>query len=87
MLVGAAADRWDVEPAECDTADGFVIHGGKRLAFGELAEEAADRSRRAAARCGRSAAAAIGQPLPRLDLPAKIDGSLRFAGDVRLART
>ena len=27
-----------------------------------------------------------GEPLPRLDLPAKSDGSLRFAGDVRLPR-
>ena len=26
----------------------------------------------------------LGKPLPRLDLPAKSDGSLRFAGDVRL---
>ena len=26
----------------------------------------------------------IGEPLPRLDGPAKTDGSLRFAGDVRL---
>ncbi len=27
-----------------------------------------------------------GQPLPRLDLPAKSDGSMRFAADVRLPR-
>src|SRR3546814_4276538 len=25
-----------------------------------------------------------GRPLPRLDLPSKVDGSARFAGDVRL---
>jgi isoquinoline 1-oxidoreductase beta subunit len=25
-----------------------------------------------------------GQPLPRLDLPSKVDGSAQFAGDVRL---
>ena len=44
MLVGAAADRWNVDPAECDTADGFVINGVRTFTFGELAEEAADRS-------------------------------------------
>ena len=44
MLVGAAADRWNVDPGECDTADGFVINGGRTFTFGELAEEAADRS-------------------------------------------
>jgi len=27
-----------------------------------------------------------GEPLPRLDLPAKSDGSLRFASDLRLPR-
>ena len=42
-------------------------------------------ARRASRRSGRSdSARLIGQPLPRLDLPAKSDGSLRFAGDVRL---
>ena len=44
MLIGAAADRWNVDPSECDTADGFVLHGGKTFTFGELAEEAAGRS-------------------------------------------
>ena len=53
--------------------------------FGELAEEAAACSppRRPALR-QRHAARLIGKPLPRLDAPAKADGSLRFAGDVRL---
>ena len=85
MLIAAAAERWGVEPAECDTADGFVIHEGKTLGFGELAEEAAridppENPQRRESRTGRL----MGQGLPRLDLPAKSDGSLRFAGDVRL---
>jgi len=85
MLVGAAADRWNVDPWACDTADGFVINGVRTVTFGELAEEASDRSPpgRAPLRTstkGRS----IGQPLQRLDGPAKCDGSWRFAADVRL---
>ena len=74
---------------ECETADGFVINGARTFTFGELAEEAADRTPAAqpaaspirpsrgwsASRCGGSMR------------PAKTDGSLRFAGDVRLART
>jgi isoquinoline 1-oxidoreductase beta subunit len=85
MLVGAAADRWDVAAGECDTADGFVINGVRTFGFGELAEEAADRSPPASpplrqSRRGRL----IGQPLPRLDGPAKATGEMRFAGDVRL---
>jgi isoquinoline 1-oxidoreductase beta subunit len=44
MLVGAAADRWNVDPSECQVADGFVIHGVHTFTFGELAEEAAAHS-------------------------------------------
>jgi isoquinoline 1-oxidoreductase beta subunit len=85
MLVGAAADRWNVSPSECETGDGFVINGGRTLNFGELAEEAADRSppRQPTLRKA-SKGRLIGEPLQRLDGPAKADGSLRFAGDVRL---
>ena len=84
MLIGAAADRWNVDPSTCETADGFVISGVRTATFGELAEEAADRS--PPARPPLRAAdkqRLIGQPLQRLDGPAKSDGSWRFAGDVR----
>jgi isoquinoline 1-oxidoreductase beta subunit len=86
MLVGAAADRWNVDASECETADGFVINGVRTFTFAELAEEAADRSppRKPQLRTTNKARL-IGQPLQRLDGPAKCDGSLRFAGDVRLA--
>lgn len=84
LLVRAAARQWNVDPDDCDAADGAVIHRERRLGFGALAEAAAGiepgepQLRKAGS--GRLA----GQPLPRLDLPAKSDGSLRFAGDVRL---
>jgi isoquinoline 1-oxidoreductase subunit beta len=84
MLVGAAADRWNVAPSECETADGYVIHGGNTFTFGELAEEAADRTPPLKPELRQSARPRLmGQPLQRLDGPAKADGSLRFAGDVR----
>jgi isoquinoline 1-oxidoreductase beta subunit len=85
MLIGAAADRWDVDADQCETADGFVINGGRTFSFGELAEEAADRTpplrppRRATTK-----ERLLGEALQRLDGPAKTNGSLRFAGDVRL---
>jgi isoquinoline 1-oxidoreductase beta subunit len=85
MLVGAAADRWNIDPSECDTADGFVISGGRTLTFGELAEEAADRTPPRNPPLRQSTKSRlIGQPVQRLDGPAKSDGSWRFAGDVRL---
>ena len=84
LLVRVAAARWDVDPGQCDSADGFVIHGPQRLGFGELAEEAAglEPGKPVLRRTGSGRLA--GQSLARLDLPAKSDGSLRFAGDVRL---
>ena len=85
MLVGAAADRWNIDPSECDTADGFVINGVRTFTFGELAEEAAGRSPPSNAPLKQTTKGRlIGQPLQRLDAPAKADGSWRFAGDVRL---
>jgi isoquinoline 1-oxidoreductase beta subunit len=87
LLCEAAADRWGVGASECDTDGGFVLHEGKRLAFGEVAAEAArlrppDNPALRALE-GRKLA---GKALPRLDLPAKSDGSFRFASDVRLPR-
>ena len=87
MLVGAAADRWNVAPAECETGDGFVINGGRTFTFGELAEEAADRSPPSHAPLRDSAKGRlVGQPLIGSTDRRRRDGSWRFAGDVRLAR-
>ncbi|HEX8842022.1 MAG TPA: molybdopterin cofactor-binding domain-containing protein, partial [Sphingomicrobium sp.] len=85
MLVAAAADRWNVSPSECETADGFVISGARTFTFGELAEEAADRTppRQPALRTTPNGRL-IGQPLQRLDGPAKASGRMQFAADVRL---
>jgi isoquinoline 1-oxidoreductase beta subunit len=85
MLVGAAASRWKVRQSECETGDGFVINGDRTFTFGELAEEAAGRSAPRKPELRKATKARlIGEPLPRLDGPAKSDGSLRFAADVRL---
>ncbi len=42
LLVAAAAKRWNVEATECTTSNGFVMHAktGKKLSYGELAEDA-----------------------------------------------
>ena len=87
LLCQAAASRWGVNSAECDTEGGFVVHEGKRLGFGEVSADAA-RFEPPEAPVLRvpGAGKLAGKPLPRLDLPAKSDGGLRFAGDVRLPR-
>ena len=85
LLCAAAAGRWNVDAAECDTADGLVLHRGKTLPFARLAEEAAGlRAPSNPPRRARGSGRLSGKPLPRLDLPAKSNGSFRFAADVRL---
>jgi isoquinoline 1-oxidoreductase beta subunit len=92
MLCMAAADRWGVNYEECVTQGGLVTHGGKQLAFAALAEEAArydppDPPPLKPSPYGEVpeiAGADQAIAFPRLDLPAKADGSFLFAGDVRL---
>lgn len=84
LLMAEAAERWDVAAAECDTSAGFVTHEGKKLGFGELAEAAARRPLPSRPLLRATPGGLVGQPLPRLDAVPKSNGSLRFAGDVRL---
>jgi len=85
LLCKAAAARWGAAWEALDTREGFVVRGSERLAFAELAAEASglDLPDALPMRGGRDNRLA-GQPLPRLDIPSKIDGSAMFAGDVRL---
>ena len=92
MLTEAAADQWDVPAKECGAANGFVTHGDKRLSFAALVGEASIASPpdppplRPEFAGERPIAGEADAPtaFPRLDLPAKVDGSAIFAGDVRL---
>ena len=84
MLCMAAAERWGANWEELETRDGFVWRENDRIRFAELAEAAPGHRPPGTLPMrddveGRLA----GQPLPRLDAPAKIDGSALFAADVR----
>ena len=82
MLCAAGAARWGVEAGSCETREGFVSYGSRRLACGALADEAAGM--RAPGESVLRRGVLAGKPLPRLDLPATASGRLRCAGDVRL---
>lgn len=84
LLCRAAADDWGVKAAECDTRDGLVIHESKQVGFGEVAAKAWRLDPASPVLRPAGAGGLMGQELARLDLPPKSDGSLRFAGDVRL---
>ncbi len=85
LLCKAAARRWDADWRDLTTGDGFVTQGTRRLRFGELAEAAADETvpDDLPYRIGDEGRLS-GRSVPRLDVPAKVDGSAGFAADVRL---
>ncbi|HEY0270568.1 MAG TPA: molybdopterin cofactor-binding domain-containing protein [Sphingomonas sp.] len=85
LLCMAAAERLDADWRACDTAAGFVVRGKDRLRFADLAARAARLTPPSAPPLREPGAGGLsGRPLPRLDAPAKLDGSARFAADVRL---
>ncbi len=92
LLAMAAAARWGVDWEECEVERGLVRHGEQELGFGELVEQAAQFDPpdpppvkvEPAAEDPSPAEAELDPAFPRLDLPAKVDGSFLFAGDIRL---
>jgi len=84
MLCMAAAARWHAEWETLDTRDGFVWRGNDRIPFAELAEGAAGYTPPEPVPLRENVDHRLaGQALPRLDGPAKVDGSALFAGDIR----
>lgn len=85
LLCQAAAKQWDINPENCQAISGFVRYESKEIPFSELAAQASQNSLD-----GPIALRTVdedllfGKELPRLDLPAKVDGSANFAADIRL---
>jgi isoquinoline 1-oxidoreductase subunit beta len=85
MLIGAAAARWGVAPGECRTEPGVVRYGNRSLRYAELIAEAAHQPiPHAPALRNPAQYRVIGTALPRLDVPAKTDGSAQFGIDARV---
>lgn len=85
LLCMAAGKRLGADWQACDTEAGFVVRGNDRFRFGELAAEAASFTPPKQPPLRKPGEGNIsGKSMPRLDLPSKIDGTARFAGDVRL---
>jgi isoquinoline 1-oxidoreductase beta subunit len=86
MLIGAAADHWQVDAATLTASDGHVNGpGGAKLSFGELAAAAAKRPvPKDVALKDAASFQVIGKAHARLDTPAKVDGSAEYGLDVRL---
>lgn len=86
-LIEEAADRLGVPASELTTADSKVSHAksGKSLRYGELAAGAAERSLSGdPVLKTRDQYKLIGKPVPRRDIPAKVDGSAVYGIDFTL---
>src|SRR5258705_9389362 len=85
MLVAAAAKQLGVSPGDLSVSESKVTHShsGRYLTFGQLAAAAAKEPVPAEPRLrARKELLLIGQPLDRLDVPPKVDGSARFGLDL-----
>jgi isoquinoline 1-oxidoreductase subunit beta len=86
MLVAAAAERWQVQPAQCSVGAGRVSEpGGRSAGFGELAEAAAKQPLPGSVVLKTAAQfKLIGKPTPRLEARAKGAGQATFGIDTVL---
>jgi isoquinoline 1-oxidoreductase beta subunit len=84
MLVKAAAARWNVSPEDCTTKANRVMHtaSGKSFSYGELAAEAAAYSPSSNPKVkNRSQYSLVGKPIPRIDIPDKVNGATKYGID------
>ncbi|WP_343653652.1 molybdopterin cofactor-binding domain-containing protein [Herbaspirillum sp.] len=89
LLVQAAAQRWQADPASCLARSGAVLHpaSGRKLGYGALVDAAAALPLPAPASIVLKPPAEfrlIGKPARRLDTAGKLDGSARYGMDVQL---
>jgi isoquinoline 1-oxidoreductase beta subunit len=88
MLVQAAAQQWQVEPASCTTSNGEVTHqeSGRKLSYGALAAAANGQTPpKDVALKDPKDFVLIGKPLKRLDTPDKANGKAVYGIDAMLA--
>ncbi|MET0065807.1 MAG: molybdopterin cofactor-binding domain-containing protein [Candidatus Thiodiazotropha sp.] len=86
LLISAAAQQWGVERDTCFARMSRVIHrtSGRSLSYAELVERASQLPLPDSVALKQADEyTLIGNPLPRMDLAGKIDGSAVFGIDVR----
>ncbi len=87
MLVQAAAQQWQVDPASCSASNGKVIHAasGRTLGYGDLVDAAGKVSvpQNPPLKDPKDFTL-IGKPLKRLDTPNKADGKVVYGIDAML---
>jgi isoquinoline 1-oxidoreductase beta subunit len=86
MLTTAAAQNWGVSDSTCSTEKGEVIHRatGRRARYGSLVDKAASLPvPKSVSLKSPKEFRLIGQSVPRLDIPEKVNGKAEFGIDVK----
>jgi isoquinoline 1-oxidoreductase beta subunit len=85
MLVQAAANKWGVPASSLKAENGVVSGGGKSATYGELASAAASIPVPKEVKLkDASQFNIVGKAIPRLDTPAKVNGTAEFGIDVKV---
>jgi len=87
MLIDAAASTWNVDRTSCRAERGAVVHGAsnRRLTYGSLVAKAATLPvPKDPPLKDPKDFRLLGTRVPRLDTPAKVDGSAVFGIDVKV---
>ena len=89
LMITAAAKKWKVPRGECEAKKGAVVHesSSRRLTYGELVETARKLPLPDPEKVevkDESDFELIGHSTPRVDIPAKVNGSAQFGIDVRV---
>jgi isoquinoline 1-oxidoreductase beta subunit len=86
MLVQAAAQKWNVDAADCHAQNGSV-HGpkGRKATYGQLAEAASGLPVPKEVKLKEHKDSRyVGKPVKRIDTPSKVNGSAGFGIDAKL---
>ena len=85
VLVGAAAETWNVPASECTAASGVVMHkSGKKLAYGALVAKASTmKPPEKVALKDPKDWKIIGKNRARIDTPSKVYGKAQYGIDVK----
>ena len=86
MLIQAAAKQWGVDPSECYAENAHVVNktNKERLSYGSLAEAASEIELSDIPKLKEKKDWKIlGKPIPRVDIPEKVNGSAEYGLDVR----
>jgi isoquinoline 1-oxidoreductase subunit beta len=89
LMITAAAAKWNVPRGECVAKNAVVLHQktSRKASYGELVEAAAKLPLPDPEKVplkDEKDFELIGHPVPRVDVPAKINGSAQFGVDVRV---